>query len=327
MAQKHESVLVVGGGIAGVTAAVEVAELGRQVFVVERSASLGGRVSAMKAYFPKLCPPACGLEINYRRLEQNPRVTVLNRCEVASIEGEPGNLAVKLTRRPSYVKPECRDPVKPFEKLNATLPDPFNYGLAQRRPVGLAHPHAWPQEPFVMPEALESAETKSQLESLDCVDLGQKPEQFELWVGSIIWATGWKPYDAAAIDYLGYSAYPDVVSNVEFERLAAPDGPNAGELKRPSDGQPVKKVAFVQCAGSRDANHLPYCSAVCCLASLKQSTYVLDACEDAEAWMFYIDIRAGRYESFLQRLQQNERMHLVMGKVGLVEATGSGTYR
>jgi quinone-modifying oxidoreductase subunit QmoA len=140
-----------------------------------------------------------------------------------------------------------------------------------------------------------------------------------LKVGSIIWATGWIPYDASKIDYLKYDQYPDVITNVEMERLAAVNGPTAGKLLRPSDGREAKRVGFVQCAGSRDENHLPYCSAVCCMASLKQSTYVREAFEDSEVWVFYIDIRATRYEAFYRKIQDDEKVHLIKGKPGSIE--------
>lgn len=324
MTAKHNSVLVVGGGISGITAAVEAAELGRDVFLVERAPSLGGRVAAMKAYFPKLCPPACGLEINYQRIRKNPRIRVLASTRVTKISGEPGDLRVELVSEPSYIKDSCTDPQTPFRQLPAELSDEFNYGLSKKRPAGLLHPHAFPPRPVVDPRALDDAKLRGLLEAIDEIDLQQQPQQLTLQVGSVVWATGWSPYDAAGIDYLGYSQYDDVVSNVEFERLAAPDGPTDGKLLRPSDGKECRRVAFIQCAGSRDVNHLPYCSAVCCLASLKQATYVREAYPDSQVWIFYIDIRANKYEAFYQRLQEDENIRFVKGKVGVVEANAEG---
>jgi len=319
MSSQHTSVLVVGGGMAGVTAAIESAELGREVFLVEKTPSLGGRVSRMKQYFPKLCPPYCGLEINYRRIKENPRITVLTSTDVTKIEGKSGDFTVSVTVRPRFVKEDLCDPIKPFADLEASVPNPFNYGMDKMKPAGLPHELAFPYTPVVTQAALENPELKSQLEKIEEVDLAQEPKDMTLKVGSIIWTTGWVPYDASKIDYLKYDQYPDVITNVEMERLAAVNGPTAGKLVRPSDGREVKRVGFVQCAGSRDENHLPYCSAVCCMASLKQSTYVREADPDSEVWIFYIDIRATRYENFYRKVQEDEKVHFIKGKPGNIE--------
>jgi quinone-modifying oxidoreductase subunit QmoA len=319
MSSHHTSVLVVGGGIAGVTAAIESAEMGREVFLVEKAPTLGGRVAAMKQYFPKLCPPYCGLEINYRRIKENPRITVLTSAEVIQIEGTKGDYSVGVKIQPRYVKEDLTDPVGPFAGLEASVPDGFNYGMAKRKAVQIPHELAYPFRAAVDPAALADDTIKAQLSGLEQIDLDQQPKDMTLKVGAIIWATGWTPYDASKIEYLKYDEYPDVLTNVEFERLAAVNGPTGGKLVRPSDGREAKRVAFVQCAGSRDEAHLPYCSAVCCMASLKQTTYVREAFEDSEVWNFYIDIRANKYESFYRKIQDDEKVHFIKGKPGAIE--------
>jgi quinone-modifying oxidoreductase subunit QmoA len=139
-------------------------------------------------------------------------------------------------------------------------------------------------------------------------------------VGAIILATGWKPYDAMKLDNLGFGKYSNVITNVIMERLAADDGPTQGKIVRPSDGKEVKSIAFVQCAGSRDENYLPYCSAVCCLGSLKQVTYVKEKNPDARVFIFYIDIRApGILEDFYNRVQGYKDLSLIKGKVAKIE--------
>jgi quinone-modifying oxidoreductase, subunit QmoA len=318
MNAKHTSVLVVGGGISGITAAVESAELGQEVFLVEKSASLGGRVSAMRNYFPKLCPPLCGLEINYRRIKENPAITVLTSAKVKEITGEAGDYSVLVEIQPRYIREGVVDPITPFKDLEATVPNEFNYGLDKKRPVQVPHAMAFPYSPCVDQAALEDDAVRAQVEALPEVDLTQQPKTMTVKVGAVIWATGWEPYNASKIGYLKYDEYADVVTNVEFERLAAPGGPTGGKLLRPSDGKEAKRVAFIQCAGSRDEAHLPYCSGVCCMASLKQSTYVTDAFEDAQAWIFYIDIRANKYESFYRKVQDDEKIHLLKGKPGTI---------
>ncbi len=319
MNSQHTSVLVVGGGMAGVTAAIESAEMGREVFLVERSPSLGGRVAAMKQYFPKLCPPYCGLEINYRRIKDNPRVTLLTSAQVEKVEGARGEYSVTVKVQPRYIKEDEPDPVTPYREIEAAVPDEFNYGMGKRKAVQVPHELAFPYKPVVDPRALEDGALKAELEKLDSVDLTQQPKEMTLKVGSIIWATGWVPYDASKITYLKYDEYPDVITNVEFERLAAVNGPTGGKLIRPSDGREAKRVGFIQCAGSRDEAYLPYCSGVCCMASLKQATYVREAFDDSEVWVFYIDVRANKYESFYRQIQDDEKVHFIKGKPGSVE--------
>lgn len=319
MSSQHTSVLVVGGGIAGVTAAIESAEMGREVFLVEKAPSLGGRVARMKQYFPKLCPPLCGLEINYRRIKENKHITVLTSSSVEKIEGGKGDYSVTVKVTPRYIKDDVPDPVTPFADLEPSLPDEHNYGLSKKKAAQVPHALAYPYKPVVDPIALEDAGLKAELEKIDAVDLSQEVKEMTLKVGAIIWATGWTPYDASKITYLKYDEYEDVLTNVEFERLAANNGPTGGKLVRPSDGKEIKRVAFVQCAGSRDEAHLPYCSAVCCMATLKQSTYVREYDEEAEVWNFYIDIRANKYESFYRKLQDDEKIHFIKGKPGAIE--------
>jgi quinone-modifying oxidoreductase subunit QmoA len=153
----------------------------------------------------------------------------------------------------------------------------------------------------------------------DAIDLDMKPETITVKAGAIVWATGWKPYDATKIDNLGFGRYANVITNVIMERLASEGGPTGGKIVRPSDGKEVAKLGFVQCAGSRDENHLPYCSAVCCLASMKQATYVRSQYPDAEIHMFYIDVRSpGRMEDFYTKVQEDEKFFFHRGKVGKI---------
>jgi quinone-modifying oxidoreductase subunit QmoA len=142
----------------------------------------------------------------------------------------------------------------------------------------------------------------------------------------VIWATGWEPYDAKKIDNLGFGVYPNIITNMMMERLAAPNGPTSGSILRPSDGKAPESVAFVQCAGSRDENHLPYCSYICCMASLKQATYVREQFPEAKIYVFYIDLRAPgqRYEKFYQQIKADENIFFVKGKVAEVAESADG---
>jgi len=146
-----------------------------------------------------------------------------------------------------------------------------------------------------------------------------KPQTFKLNVGAVVLATGWKPYEAERIDNLGFGSYADVITNVMMERLASPNGPTAGKIVRLSNGDPVKNIAFVQCAGQRDETHLGYCSGICCLGSLKQATYVRDQNPDAKVFIFYIDLRTpGTYEFFAKKVQADDGVEVIKGKVGRI---------
>lgn len=324
----NRSILVVGGGMSGLTAAIEAAEAGFQTYIVEREPYLGGRVARMNKYFPKLCPPNCGLEINFRRIRSNPLIRFFTMAQVESIDGEPGNFDVTVRLHPRYVNEKCTGCGLCAEAATTEIPDPFNYGLSSRKSAYLPHEFAFPMRYVVAPEVVGSPEAKA-IESAcpyGAVDFDMQPQTFDLKVGAVIWATGWKPYDAGRISYYGFGRNRNVITNVMMERLAANSGPTGGRIARPSDGSDVKSVAFVQCAGSRDENHLPYCSGVCCLASLKQTTYLLDQDPDARATIFYIDIRAlGKYEAFSNRVQEDERVTLIKGKPGeIIEDPSTG---
>ena len=313
------TIVVAGGGIAGLSAAVEAAEAGFKVILVEREPFLGGRVARMNKYFPKLCPPQCGLEINFRRIRSNPLIEVMTMSEVEKIEGEAGNFAVSIRVYPRFVNEKCTGCGKCSEAARTLIPNPFDYGLSSVKAAYLPHEFAYPMRYVIAPEVAATEEVKAIEAACEygAVEPDMASRSVEIKAGAIIWATGWKPFDISAISYYGGGKHRNVVSNVVMERLASANGPTKGVIARPSDARPVKKIAFVQCAGSRDENNLPYCSSVCCLASLKQATYLLDREPEAEVAIFYIDIRAlGRQEGFFDKVRQDGRVRLVKGKPG-----------
>ena len=313
------TILVAGGGIAGLSAAVEAAEAGFNVVLVEREPYLGGRVARMNKYFPKLCPPQCGLEINFRRVRNNPLIRVMTMSEVEKIEGESSNFTVAIRVNPRHVNEKCTACGKCSHAAKTEIPNPFDYGLSTVKAAYLPHEFAYPMRYVIAPEIIGKPEAKEIEAACEygAVDLDMAPQTVEVKAGAIIWATGWTPFDTSAISYYGAGKFRNVISNVVMERLASANGPTKGSISRPSDGKPVKKIAFVQCAGSRDENNLAYCSGVCCLASLKQATYLLEQDPDAGVSIFYIDIRAlGRNEAFFNKVREDKRVTLVKGKAG-----------
>ncbi len=319
--QIRAETLVVGGGIAGMTAAIETAELGKKVILLERNPSLGGRVAALSQYFPKLCPPTCGMEINLKRMRINPNVQILTLAEVEKVSGSPGNYEVQIRLNPRYVNQKCTCCGECEKVCEIERDDAFNHGLVKTKAVYLPHLMAYPQRYVIDPEHVGDGQMKKCVEACeyDAIELDMQPRTITANVGAIVWATGWKPYDATRMDNLGFGRYPNVITNVMMERYASENGPTEGKIVRPSDGGEITKIGFVQCAGSRDENHLPYCSSVCCLASMKQATYVRERYPDAEIYIFYIDIRSpGRMEDFYTKVQEDEKFIFHRGKVGKI---------
>lgn len=315
------NILVIGGGIAGMTAALEAAETGSKVVLVEKQAYLGGRVARMNKYFPKLCPPSCGLEINFRRIKQNPNITVHTLAEVEGISGSNGNYAVRIALQPRYINENCTACGECVKVCDSSRSDDFNLGMTTTKAVYLPHELAFPYR-HVLDKSACSAEDQKKIKEAckyGAVDLDMQAQEIEIKASSVVVATGWRPYDASRIEGLGFGKYPNVITNVMMERLASPNGPTGGKILRPSDQKEVKRVAFVQCAGSRDENHLPYCSAACCLASLKQASYLREQAEDSRAHIFYIDVRAqGKFEDFFAARQADEGIVLKKGKVAKI---------
>ena len=321
MGDEERKILVVGGGISGMTVAVEAAEAGTETIIVERNPYLGGRVALLNQYFPKLCPPYCGLEINFRRIKQNPAITYHTLAEVESISGEPGNYEVTVRINPRYVNDNCTACGKCAEVCETTIPNAVNYGMDTVKAAYLPHAMAFPFKYMLAPEIIGTDEAKKCADACkyNAIDTTMQPVTVTYKVQAVVWATGWDPYDATKVDYLGLGTVPNVITSVMYERLAAHSGPTSGKIVRPSDGKEVKSVAFVQCSGSRDENHLPYCSGICCLASLKHATYIREQYPDSKAYIYYIDVRAmGKYEDFYTKVAQDENISLIKSKIARI---------
>jgi quinone-modifying oxidoreductase subunit QmoA len=315
--------LVIGGGISGITAAVEAAEVGYPVYLVEREPYLGGRVTRIDQYFPKLCPPTCGMEINFRRIRANGNIRFFTMAEVTDVRGSEGAYQVRVQIRPRYVNERCTACGKCADACQTEIPNPFNYGLDKVKAAYLPHEMAFPMRYVIAPEIIgtEEAGRVAAACPYGAVELQMAAQTVQLDVASIVVATGWQPYDATKMDNLGFGQLPNVITNVMMERMNAVNGFTRGKIVRPSDGKEVKRIAFCQCAGSRDENHLAFCSTVCCLASLKQAHYVRTQYPDSKVYIYYIDLRAlGRNEDFLAKLQADHGVEMIKGKIARVTA-------
>jgi quinone-modifying oxidoreductase subunit QmoA len=313
--------LIIGGGISGITAAVELAEAGHEVVLAEKEPYLGGNVSRFNNYFPKLCPPACGLEINYRRIRSNPRISYYTGAEVSQIKGSEGDFRVSISLEARLINNMCTScgkcaEVCPEKRIPVPGRDPEE--KAAYIPGGLAFPMKYTIDPEVCKK--EACAKCLKVCEYDAIQLEAKPAEIDIQVKKIIVATGWKLYDASRIENYHYSEESDVVTNLEFDHMLAACTRDHKKLTRPSNGEVPHRIAFIQCAGSRDVNHLPYCSAVCCSASLKHALTLAEEYPELKTEIFYIDIRiSGRNEKLLNKAQDAVSITLTKGKVGRIE--------
>ncbi|NTV15535.1 MAG: CoB--CoM heterodisulfide reductase iron-sulfur subunit A family protein [Desulfobulbaceae bacterium] len=318
-------VLVVGGGISGLTAALEAAEVGKDVFLIEKNPYMGGRVAQLNQYFPKLCPPSCGLEINFKRVKNNRRIRIYNLTEVKSVSGSAGNYQVTLETKPRFVNGNCTAcgacvDVCPAERDNA-----FNFGMDKTKAIYKSHDMAFPMRYVIDADACTKCGKCVETCAYQAIEMDMAAKTFTLDVASIVWATGWNPYDASKMTNLKYGSSNAIVTNMMLERLAAPGGPTDGKILRPGDNKEPSSFAFVQCAGSRDENHLEYCSFICCMATLKQITYIREQYPNASVTVFYIDLRSpGKYEKFREKLMADPKVSFIKGKVADIIAEADG---
>jgi quinone-modifying oxidoreductase subunit QmoA len=259
------------------------------------------------------------MEINLRRAKANRNLTVLTMTEVSAVSGESGNYSVTLKTRPRYVNENCTACGECEKAVEAEFDSEYDYGMKKRKGAYLPFNMSYPQRYVIDPAMIGTPDADKAKDACKygAIDLEMQESETTLTVGAIVWATGWQPYDADKIQPYGHDRFDNVVSSVEFERMLDPFGPTGGKILRPSDGKEAKNVAFIQCAGSRDRNHLRHCSRICCMATLKQTTYLREKFgDDFKANVYYIDIRAiDRIDDFYQKVQEDENVTFIKSKV------------
>ena len=340
----HPDTLVIGAGVAGIETALRIAQAGHKVHLVERSATIGGHMAMFDKTFPTLDCAACILTPKMVAVGQHDNIDILNFSEVQAVGGSPGEYKVRVLRRARRVDPvacvachACRDvcPVR--------VPSEFDEGIVDRKAIYMAFPQAIPNSYVVDGEQCLWVQSEGKKCGAcvkkcpkDAIHLDEESHSVELTVGNIVVATGYDAFDASLIERYGYGVLPNVLSALEFERLTNASGPTGGRIVTRStqrnrrtkeeewvfdtDAPAPRSVAIIHCVGSRDQNHNPYCSRVCCMYSLKFAHLVKEKLPDATCYQFYIDMRAfGKgYEEFFERIK-DEGVFVVRGRSAKVE--------
>jgi heterodisulfide reductase subunit A len=321
----NPATLVVGGGIAGIQAALELADAGLPVYLVEREPSIGGHMAQFDKTFPTLDCAACILTPRMSEVGQHENITLLSYAEVDSVSGSIGDFTVKIRKKARYVKESaCTGCGVCIEKCPQSVVDEvYEAGLGYRKAIYRPFPQAVPKYPVIDTVACTYFKSgKCKACQIFCtpgaIDFEQKDETLEVHVGNIVLATGYELFDCSRISQYGYGRLANVFTSLEFERLCNAAGPTTGKIVLRDGVTEPKRVAVVHCVGSRDTRHHEYCSAVCCMSALKFGHLLLEKTK-AEVWSFYIDMRPLHkgYEEFYHRLL-DEGMHFVRGRVAEV---------
>ncbi len=321
--------LVVGGGIAGIEAALKLAQAGKQVYLVEREPSIGGHMAMFDKTFPTLDCAACILTPKMSALGKHPNIDLLAYSEVVEVDGYVGNFKVKVRKKPRYVDiDKCTGCGLCIEAcVVRKVPSEFDQGLSKRSAAYIPFPQAVPLHATIDPKkclTLTGKKCKQPCVTAcgpGAIDFDQKEEIVDLEVGAIIVSTGFKLWDPAQDQRYGYGRLDNVITALEFERISNASGPTGGHIVT-KDGRKPRAVAILHCIGSRDENHQEFCSRVCCMYSLKFSHLIKEHLPETEVYELYIDMRTyGKgYEEFYKRLM-NEGVHFIRGRAAEVTRT------
>jgi heterodisulfide reductase subunit A len=319
--------MVIGGGISGIQAALDIANSGYEVVLVERLPSIGGHMAQLSETFPTLDCSQCILTPRTVEMGHHEKIKLATYSEVEEVTGQGGNFRVKVRRKPAYVDWErCTGCGLCQEKCPWRVPSDFERGMGKRKVIYTLSPQAVPNKPVIDREHCVYFQKGGKCGvcvkfcPVEAIDFQQKEEIWEEQVGAIVVATGYDLYPMERLVEYGGGRYPDVIDSLQFERLLSASGPTGGEIRRPSDGAVPKEVVFVQCAGSRDPERgVAYCSQICCMYTAKQALLYKHKVRDGQAYVFYIDIRAGGkgYEEFVQRAMEEGVLYL-RGKVSKI---------
>jgi heterodisulfide reductase subunit A len=322
------AVMVVGAGIAGVQAALDLAELGFKVYLVEREPAIGGKMAQLDKTFPTNDCSMCILSPKLIECARNTNIEIITMARVERILGKPGEFKAFLIKRPRYVNEDlCTNCGQCSQYCPLTVPDPYNEGMSGVRNLHIHFAQAIPAVPYLDPsKCLYLGMGLCRICTGACqrkaIDFSERRKLVEIDVGAVILAVGFELFDPETKPSYGYGRFPDVVTSMEFERLLSATGPFQGHLRRPSDGKEPEKIAWIQCVGSRDPSiNRGYCSSVCCMYAMKQAALAKEhATHELDATIFYIDIRShGKdFEKFYERVKHESAVRFVRSRISSV---------
>ena len=325
-------VLVIGGGVAGIQAALDAADAGLEVVLVEKDSTIGGKMAKLDKTFPTVDCSSCILGPRMVDVAQHPNITLYAASEVESISGYVGNFEVNIRKKTTCVDwSKCTGCGLCTEKCPAKdSPDHFNEGMGPTTAIIIPFPQAIPKKATLQKEYCRYFQTGkcgicAKICPTKAVDYTIQDEIVSVKVGGIVAATGYDLMDWTVYEQYGAGRYPDVITSLQYERLLSASGPTGGHVKRPSDGKEPKNVVFIQCVGSRDPSiGRPYCSGFCCMYTAKQAILTKDHIPDSQSYVFYMDIRSpGKgYDEFTRRVQEEYQAQYIRGRVSLIYPKG-----
>ena len=322
MTKETASALVVGGGVAGMQAALDIANQGFKVYLIERSPSIGGRMAMLDKTFPTLDCSACILTPKLSEVSRHPNIKLMTLSEIGSVSGTAGNFKVKIRRKARYVREDLCSGCGDCEaNCPVEVPNEFDQGLGFRKAIFTPFPQATPNVYTVDKESCTDCGRCVKVCERGAINMDMKDKFVTLNVSTIVVATGFELFDVTQYPRLGYGQYPNVINAMEFERLINAAGPTHGHLVRLSDGKKPKSIGFIQCVGARDVQKgVPYCSRVCCMYSIKNAVMALEHDPEAEVWVYYADIRAfGKgFEEFYEMAKSRFGVRFIRGRVAEV---------